>query len=204
MGDQVLGDLRAAFVHGQQQGVGIEAGLLEHLAADLDSDGEWQDGARVRLDDHWIAGGQAGENAGITVPGGEGRAADGERHAARHDTVDLFHDQRVVLALRLGPDGGCRRPGHFGIGIGDGLETAVLGVRAAGLKGHHEGLAGGLGNGVGHFETGGVEALQNLQADTDPVFDGSSSPAFSGFGCRIDQQVDRGAGILDIERGAKG
>ncbi len=59
-------------------------------------------------------------------------------------------------------------PGHLLVPVGDRLHPAVLRVRAAGLKGHDERLAGGVHDGVGDLEAAGVDPGQDLQADRGP------------------------------------
>ena len=59
----------------------------------------------------------------------------------------------------------------FGIGVGDCFQPAILSMRAAGLKGHHESLTGGVGDGIGHFETVPVQPMENFKADTDTLID---------------------------------
>ncbi|CFO06364.1 Uncharacterised protein [Bordetella pertussis] len=141
----------------------------------------------MRLDDDRVAGGQAGEQARIAVPGGEGRAADHQRDAARHHGEALFHLDGVVLALRLFPE---RHPGdarHFLPGIGHGLDAAVLRMRAAGL----EGLAGGVLHGVGHLEAAAVQALEDLQRHAHPGARPSPAPLLQGLGRCRDQRFGR-------------
>ena len=74
-------------------------------------DRQRQDRARVRLHHHRVAGGQAGEQPGVGVPGRERVAADHQPDPARHHRVRLLHHQRPPLALRLLPARGRRHPG---------------------------------------------------------------------------------------------
>ena len=66
---------------GQRHQVRVEAGLGEHLLADLHGDRERQHRTGVRLDDDRVAGDQRGEQAGPGVPGRERVAADHQRDA---------------------------------------------------------------------------------------------------------------------------
>ncbi|MCY1418446.1 hypothetical protein D9M71_340070 [compost metagenome] len=104
----------------------------------------------MRLDQHRVAGGQAGEQARIGVPGREGGAADHQRQAARDDMPALVQHQRVGLALRLGPARRFRHLGHGAPGVGQRFQGAVLGVGAAGLERHHVALPAGVHHRVGH------------------------------------------------------
>ena len=121
--------------------------LGEHLADDPDGDGERQDGPRVRLDQYGVAGGEVGEEAGIRVPRRERVAPDDEPDAPRDDG-ELLRIDGWPLALRLLPLGGGRVARLLLVGVRDGLERSVLGVRAARLEGHHEGLPRGVHDGV--------------------------------------------------------
>ncbi len=136
MPHEVLRDRRRGLVRGEQRDVGIEARLAQDFAQSPDRDRAGQDRRRMRLDDHRVAGGEAGEEAGIKVPGREGRAADLDRDAARHDAEALHQADGLALALRLLPPSLARRAAHLGDRIGHRLETAVLRVRAARLEGH--------------------------------------------------------------------
>ncbi len=133
--------------------VGVEAGFFENVADDLHADGERQYRGGMGLDDHRVAGGERGEEAGVAIPGGEGCAADDEADSARDDAEFLAHFERLVLALGLFPVrfGGYMR--HLFPGAGDGFQGAVLGVRATSLEGHNERLAGGVHDGVGDFRS---------------------------------------------------
>ncbi|MCY1222459.1 hypothetical protein D9M72_345530 [compost metagenome] len=188
----------------QRDQVGVEAGFLQHLARHLDGDRQRQDRARVRLDHHRIAGRQAGEQAGIAVPGREGAAADHQAHAARHHAVALFHAQRFVLALRLFPRGLLRNAAQFVPGIGHGFQAAVLRVRAAGLEGHHEGLAGGVHHRVGNLEAAAVQALQDFQRHADPGFRPGLAPGRHAFGHAGKELVEVGLRIGDAQFRAVG
>lgn len=67
---EILRSLGARRVGGEQHDVGRKPLFHQHLTGYLDGKGERQDRGRVRLDDDRIAGGKAGEKAGIAVPGG--------------------------------------------------------------------------------------------------------------------------------------
>ena len=145
--------------------VGREARLGEHVARDRDGDGQRQHGAGVRLHDDRVAGDQAGEQAGVGVPGRERVAADHQRDAARDHGERLGHPLRRPLALRLLPGGLRGVPGHLGVGVGDRLEGAVLRVRSAGLERHRVGLAGGVHHGLRHLVAARVDPVQDLEAE---------------------------------------
>ena len=150
----------------------VEAGLLEHLAGDLDRDRERQHGARVRLDDDGVAGDERGEDAGVGVPRRERVAADDERDAARHEAVVLLHPgrRRVALAVtaRLLPE---HRGGHALLLDEPGrdrLDRAVLRVRPTGLERHDERLARRVHDGVGDLEAALVDPVDDLDAHRGP------------------------------------
>jgi hypothetical protein len=77
----------------------------------------------------------------------------------------LDHAQRRALALRLLPQHGRGVPLLLGQRVGDRLEPAVLRVRAAGLEGHDERLAGGVHDRVRHLEAAGVDPREDLGSD---------------------------------------
>ncbi len=91
-------------------------------------------------DDHRIAGRQAGEQAGIAVPGRRGRAADAPGRRRADTTVKCFSMRnRVLLALRLFPDHLFRDARHFLPPRRPRLPAAaVLRMRSAGLEGHQD------------------------------------------------------------------
>ena len=76
---QRLGDALAGALHGQRDQIRVEAGLGEHLAGHLHRQRQRQHRARMRLDQHRVAGGQGGEQARVAVPRREGVAADEQR-----------------------------------------------------------------------------------------------------------------------------
>jgi hypothetical protein len=122
--------------------------------------------------------------------------------------VGLLQPQRVGAALRLGPGGirpacGWRRPS-----VRDGLERAVLRVRAAGLERHHERLAGGVLDGVGELEAARVDPLEDLGGDPGTAERAGGAPGGRrGTGGR-DQRERVGLGVahgeLDAVRRALG
>ena len=166
----------ARVVGNQGNDVRIEARLLEDFARHFHSDGQGKDRARVGLHHDRIAGGQAREQAGITVPGREGAAANHQSHAAWDDCVALFHLERLILTLGLLPVGALRDAAHLFPGVGHRFQPAVLGVRAAGLERHHEGLARGMHDCVGDLEALLVQPLQDLQRHADPRFRSGLAP----------------------------
>ena len=115
------------------------------------------------LDDHRVAGGQRGEEAGVAVPGRERVAADDQRHAAGHDPVVLLHPDRLALG-RLLPDHRGRHALLLDERADDRLDGAVLGVRAAGLERHHERLPAGVHHGVRDLEGALVDRVHDLEA----------------------------------------
>ncbi len=158
----------------------------------------------MRLDDGGIAGREAGEEAGIEVPGRKGRAADLDSDAARHDAEAFGKAKRLALALRLLPLRLARRAAHLCDRIGDRLEGAVLGVRTARLKGHAPRLAGGVLHRVRHEEALPVQPRQGLEQDPGARLDRSASPARARRHAGGDQPVDRGGRIVHAERLAVG
>ncbi|MDT4840998.1 hypothetical protein FQZ97_748380 [compost metagenome] len=165
---QLLGHRRLGGVDHQADQRRVEAQFGEHVLGHLDAHRHRQDRPGVRLDQHRVAGGQAGEQARVGVPGREGRAGDHQRQAARHDMPALVELQRLALALRLDPARRLRHLGHRPPGVGHGFQAAVLGMRAAGLEGHHESLAGGVHHRVGQGRAQRVETLEDFQANADP------------------------------------
>ena len=142
--------------------VRIEPRFFQNLARDLYRDRQRQDRAGMRLHDHAIAGSKAGEQRRIAVPGRECGAADDERDAARHDAPGLVeHVDR--LALRLFPIHS-RHAVHLVIGIGNRFQRALLRMRAASLKRHHESLARRMHHGIGDQEALLVDALDDFEA----------------------------------------
>eukprot|EP01022_Parablepharisma_sp_SALTPOND_P021539 TRINITY_DN427_c0_g2_i1.p1 TRINITY_DN427_c0_g2~~TRINITY_DN427_c0_g2_i1.p1 ORF type:complete len:1279 (+),score=502.02 TRINITY_DN427_c0_g2_i1:12957-16793(+) len=194
----------AGIMRGQRDDVRVEAGLGDDLARHLHRDGQRQDGTRMRLDDDRIAGGQVGEQAGVAVPGREGAAADHQADTARHDAPGLLHHQRRMLALRFFPPGTGGDGAQLLPGAGDGFQRAVLRMRAAGLEGHHEGLAGSVLDRMGDLDTACVEARDDLQRHTGPDLRAGTAPA----GCcqlhRRQQAIQIGARIADAQGKAIG
>src|SRR4029079_10075341 len=99
--------------------------------SDANGDRERQDGARMRLDDHGIAGGQIPEHRRIGVACRQRATAEREADAARHRTEVLLHADRLTLALRLFPEGCARNPAQLVPCGGEGFETAVLRMSSA-------------------------------------------------------------------------
>ena len=153
----------------------------------------------MRLDDDGVARGQAGEQAGIAVPGREGGAADHQRHAARHHGEVLFHADGIVLALRLFPDRDAGNARHFLPRVGHGLEAAVLCVRTAGLEGHHEALAGGVLHRVSDLEAQLVQARQDFHRHADPGARAGAAPLLQRLGRRGHQLGGGHARIGDAQ-----
>ncbi|MCY1229981.1 hypothetical protein D9M72_423760 [compost metagenome] len=165
---QALAHRRFRGVHHQADQRRVEAQFSQHLLGHLDAHGHRQDGAGVRLDQHRVAGRQAGEQAGIGVPGGEGRTGDHQRQAARNDVPALVQHQRVLLALGLDPARRFRHLGHGAPGVGQHFQATVLRMGAAGLEGHHVGLAAGVHHGMGQCRAEGIQALEDFQAGPHP------------------------------------
>ncbi|CAG9187878.1 hypothetical protein BVI2075_100072 [Burkholderia vietnamiensis] len=184
----------------QRDDVRIEAGFAQHVAGDADRDRERQDRARVRLDDHRVAGGEVGEQAGVAIPGRERAAAEHEAGAARDDRIALVHRERRVLALRLFPMRIGGDSAQLVPGIGDCFERTILRVRAAGLECHHEGLARRMHHAVGDLEARAIQPCQDFEADADPCARAGFTPLKLGRGCRGDQLVGRRFWIADVER----
>ena len=198
--DERLGDRRRRLVGGEHSDVGIEAGLDQDFANDLERDRRRQDRRRMRLDDDAVAGGETGEQAGIEVPRREGRTADFDRNSARHDAETLGETDRLALALRLFPARLARDAGHLGDRIGDRFETPILGVRTARLKGHAPRLPRGVLHGVGNEEALRVQARQRLDENPGARFDGSAAPGLSrGVACR-NQGLNGGGRVSNVER----
>ena len=154
----------------------------------------------MRLHDDRVAGGEAGEEAGVAVPGREGLAADDQRHAARHHPPVLLQHDRRGLALRLLPDRGGGRARHLGPGHRHRLETPILRMRAAGLERHRKGLAGGVHHGIRHLEAHGVQPGQRLEEEADAGLRGGRGPGGAGGFRRRDEGLGVSRGIGDAER----
>lgn len=196
---EALGDALAGPLGGQRDQIRVEARLAQHLAGDGHREGQRKHGARVRLDQHRVAGGEGGEEAGIAVPRGERVAADEEGDAATGRDERLVQLQRVALALRLGPVGGVRGTDLLPVGVRDGLQAAVLGVRAARLERHHEGLAARVHHGVGQLVGAGTDPRQDLQTDQGPDLRSRRPPGARAGLHRRKQDVRVGVRILDAE-----
>ncbi|MDR8775310.1 hypothetical protein FEP92_05733 [Burkholderia multivorans] len=200
---EVLHECAVVRLRGEQRhDVRIEAGLAQHIARDPHGDRERQDCAGMGLHDHRVAGREIGEQAGIAVPGRERAAAEHEPGAARDDRVTLLHRERRVLALRLFPMRIGRDAAQLVPRIGDGLERAVLRMRAAGLERHHERLARRVHHAVRDFEAGAVQAREDLEADTDPRAPAGFAPRPLGSAGGGDQSIGRRLWIPDVERDA--
>ena len=197
--DEVLGDRRLRHIGREEHDVARQALLGKEVAQHRDGQRQRQGGARVRLHDDGVAGGEAGEEAGIAVPGREGLAADDERDAAGDNAPVLLDDEGRGLALRLLPDGAGGGARHLGPGGGDGLEPAVLGVRAAGLEGHGEGLAGGVHHRVADLEANGVEPRQGFEEKADAGFGRGGGPLGAGRFGGGDEHVGVRSGIGNPE-----
>ena len=156
------------------------------------------------LDDHRVAGGERGEEAGVGVPGREGRAADHQRDAAADDFEALLQHRGRVLALRLLPGGLGGHVGHGFPGGGDGFERAVLGMRAAGLERHHRPLARGQHHGVRDLEAARMDARQGFEQHAHAAFGPRGLPGGLGRQRGGDQRGTVAFGIADVERGAEG
>src|ERR1700751_2058769 len=69
-----------------------------------------------------------------------------------------------------------------------------------GLKRHHKTLSGGVHHGVGDLETTAIQAVQDLQSDTDPRFRIRRSPALSGRFNTREQRIEIDFRITDLQR----
>jgi hypothetical protein len=201
---QLHGDGLGGCIRREQHEVGIEAGLLEHLPRDLHRHSRRQDSRRMRLDDDAVARRQRREQAGIGVPGREGGAADNEGDAARDDFPALVELDRIALALRLLPAGGLRNAALLRHGVGDSLQGAILRMRAAGLEGHHEGLARGHRDRVGDEEGVPVQPLDDLQQHAGADLGGGILPAIACVDRGLHQRAWLGGRIGDAELRAEG
>ena len=200
--DQLL--RRAAVGNAERHQVGIDAVLGQHGADGAHGDRGGQDGVAVRLDDHGIARGQRGKQAGVGVPGREGAAADDDADAMADQFEVLLHDERRVLALRLFPGRFAGHEAHFAVSVGNGFEATVLSMRRAGLEGHHPALAGGHHHGVGDLETLFIQTLENFQADAGAAVGTGLLPAEHGLLAGGDQCGVVADGILHIQIDAVG
>ena len=100
----------------------------------------------------------------------------------RGTAVYVFSIRSGSPATRLLPERRRRDPAHLLMGVGDRLQRTVERVRAAGLEGHHERLPAGVLDGVGELEHPGMQAVEDLQADTDPGLRTCVAPLPSGPG----------------------
>ena len=141
------------------------------------------------------------KSAGIAVPGREGRAADDERHAARHDPPVLFEHDRRGLALWLLPARGGRvrgssRPRHRRPPPARGP------ARAARRPGRPSAKAWPVVciTALRHLEAQRVQPHQHLEADADARLWRGGGPGGAAASDGGDQRLDVGGGIGDAER----
>ncbi len=90
------------------------------------------------------------------------------------------------------------------IRIGYGFEAAVLGVRGAGLEGHHPALASGHHHGVGEFEALLVQAVEDLEADAGAPVGADLLPIEHGRLAGVDQCIDVAHRVADTQVDAVG
>ena len=153
----------AAFVgHAQGDQVGVNAVLAQNGANRAHCDGCWQHGIAVRLDDHGVAGGERCKQTGVSVPSGEGAAADHQAHATTHDFKMLGHHQRWVFALWLFPCALCGHKALLAPSVCHGFKATVLCMWRTRLEGHHPALTGCHHHGVAQFEALLVQAVQHF------------------------------------------
>ncbi|MDT4870730.1 hypothetical protein FQZ97_1058210 [compost metagenome] len=72
-------------------------------------------------------------------------------------------------------------------------------MRAAGLEGHHEGLAGGVHDRVGDLEAAAVQPLQDFQRYADPGFRPGLAPCGHALGNAGKELVEVRPGIGDAQ-----
>ena len=101
----------------------------------------------------------------------------------------LVEQQRILLALRLDPARRFRHLGHRPPGIGQRFQPAILGMRAACLERHHEGLAGGVHHRVGQGRAQRIESLENLQAGAHARPRAGVTPAWQGLLLALQQFI---------------
>jgi hypothetical protein len=145
------------------------------------------------LDHDGVARHQRREQARVGVPGREGVAADDHGDPAPDDVVVLVHDQRLTAA-RLLPAHRRRDAQLLGQTGRDGLEGPVLGVRTAGLEGHHERLTAGVHDGGGDLERPCVDPVDDLQRDGGADLGTDRAPGRH-------RRLGRGQQLLDVDLG---
>ncbi|MPM02831.1 hypothetical protein SDC9_49086 [bioreactor metagenome] len=204
IGGQPLRHRRLGRIGGEQHGIGGQARLGKDLAQHPHGQRERQDRRRMRLDDHRITGRQTGEKPRIGVPGREGVAADHQRQPGRHQRPVLLQHQRRGLALRLFPTRRGGKAGHLVPGHRHRLETAILRMRAARLKGHGKGLTGGVHRRRADQEADPVQPLQRLDQRPDPRLGAGRRESRRRDLRRRDQRGGIGGGIGDAERRPEG
>src|SRR5262249_25939126 len=123
--------------------------------------------------------------------------------AAWHDAVRLLQAGRRVFA-RLLPGHFLRDPLHLVVGVGDSLQAAVLGVRPARLKRHHERLPCRVHNRLGDLEAPLVNPGKDFQANAHAGLDPGVAPGGDrGLG-GLQQRVDVRLGVTDAQGHAVG
>jgi hypothetical protein len=190
---------------GREQGddVWIETGFAQDVARDAHGNRQRKNSAGVRFDDDRVTGGQICEEAGVTVPRWEGAAAQYQTSAAWHDGIALMHRERRILSLWLFPVGISGDTTQLVPCVNDSFERAVLGVWAACLERHHEGLSGGVHDAVADLEGRAVDARQNLEAHADPCLRTGGAPTGLCSSSGGKQSIRVSFWVADAEREAK-
>ena len=183
----------------RQTRLGSKPASTQHVAGHLHGERQGKHGARMRLHQDGVTGGEGGEEARIAVPRGEGVAADQQRDAAARRDERLVQLERVALALGLGPVRGPRGAGLLLVRVRHRFQAAVLGVRAARLERHHEGLPARVHHGVAELMGAGADPRQDLQTDQGPGLGPCLAPGGHPRTHRRKQHVQIGMRIFDAE-----
>ena len=197
---QQLADRLFHACRGHRHQVRIEAGRREHLAEHPHRDRHRQDGGRMRLDDHRIAGRQAGHHRRPGVPGRKAGAGEADRDAPRHQPVGLVERDGRCAELAL-PARVRRHGAHRLLRVYQRLDGPVQRVDAGAGIGHVEALSRGVHDGVGQFEqVVGEQPLDHLHQHAQALFDAGAGPRVDGRLCSVEQAVHVGLRIADAQR----
>ncbi len=185
-------------VNSEGHEVRVESGLREYAAGDSHGQRHGQDAGRMWLDDHRVAGREAGEHCRKRVPGREGRAGEADRDAARHEPEALLQPDRGRAEAPF-PQGLGGDRGHRLVCIGDGLDAAVECIRAAARIAHCLALAGGVHHGGHQLRQLAEQGLHDLEADAHSRMRAGISPRGHGLARGIEQGIHIGPGVVDAE-----
>jgi hypothetical protein len=125
------------------------------------------------------------------------------RMAVRDDFLNghqICHGEWRVLALRFFPVGVGGDAAQLIPRVHDGFERPVLRVRATGLEGHHEGLAGCVHHAIADLEAGSIQAREDFERYADPGLRACSAPVALRVRSGRQQRVGIRFGVSNAER----